>query len=143
MFLTSACKYGIQASIFLSMNESNNYVSIKQIAREFTIPFHFLTKVLQQLTQAGIITSTKGAKGGVRLAKDPDSIRLYDIISIIDGESDFNECLLGLPGCGLHTPCPAHDMWSNIRSQYIKSARSITLKELAQDTKKFNLRLGK
>ena len=143
MVLTSACKYGIQASIYLGMQENNSFVSIKKIAEEFSIPFHFLTKVLQQLTHAGIVESIKGAKGGVRLAKDPDAIRLYDIITTIDGEGIFHDCMLGLPGCGLNTPCPAHELWAPVRSQYEKSARTITLKDLAEDTKEKNLRIGK
>jgi len=143
MLLTSACKYGIQATIYLGMQKDDSFVSIKKIAEEFTIPFHFLTKVLQLLTQAGIVESTKGAKGGVRLGKDPDAITLFDIIAVIDGEGIFHDCMLGLPGCGLNTPCPAHEFWAPIRTKYEISARAISLRDLASDTINKNLRIGK
>jgi len=57
MVLSKACIYGIQAAIYVASVKDVGYVSIQEISEKLNISFHFLTKVLQQLTQAGILNS--------------------------------------------------------------------------------------
>lgn len=142
MFLSKSCIYGIQAAIVVSARDDEAYVSISTIATELNISFHFLTKVLQQLTQAGIMTSYRGPRGGVALNKTSDSVLLYDIIAAIDGTEVFTECMLGLPGCGHAEPCPAHEHWIEVRQRFTAIARSVTLRSLGEKASELNVRLA-
>ena len=142
MILSKSCIYGIQAAIFVAASKDESYVSIQKIAEELNISFHFLTKVLQQFTQCGIMTSYRGPNGGVALAKSSDKISLYDLIACIDGPAIFTECMLGLPGCGIATPCPAHDEWVDMRAKMYSICRKSTLADLAEKSKKLNIRLS-
>ncbi|MEY3386344.1 MAG: hypothetical protein RIR53_1155 [Bacteroidota bacterium] len=139
--LSKSCIYGIQATIYVAAHAGQEYVPISQIASELKISFHFLTKVLQQLTQAGLMTSYRGPKGGVALAKAPSDITLHDLIGAIDGTSIFTECMLGLPGCGIAEPCPAHEQWTKIRSELTVIARRLTLENMAKKASELNVRL--
>jgi Rrf2 family protein len=142
MFLSKSCIYGIQAAIFVTAKDKGAYVSINTIATELNISFHFLTKVLQQLTQAGIMVSYRGPRGGVALNRESESISLYDLVAAIDGTEVFTECMLGLAGCGHAEPCPAHDHWTAVRSQFTVLARSVTLKSLGERASQLNVRLA-
>lgn len=142
MFLSKSCIYGIQAAIFVSARDKDAYVSINTIAQELNISFHFLTKVLQQLTQAGIMSSYRGPRGGVALNTPSESVLLYDIIAAIDGTEVFTECMLGLPGCGHAEPCPAHDHWIEVRLRFTTIAKSVTLKSLGEKATELNVRLA-
>lgn len=142
MFLSKSCIYGIQAAIFVSARDKDAYVSISTIANELNISFHFLTKVLQQLTQAGIMVSYRGPRGGVALQRASESVTLYDLIAAIDGTEVFTECMLGLPGCGHAEPCPAHDHWTQVRTQFTGIAKSVTLKSLGERATQLNVRLA-
>jgi len=142
MFLSKSCIYGIQAAIFVSARGKETYVSISTVAQELNISFHFLTKVLQQLTQAGIMTSYRGPRGGVTLNRDSETVMLYDLIAAIDGTEVFTECMLGLPGCGHAEPCPAHEHWIEVRQKFTAIAKSVTLKSLGEKTTKLNVRLA-
>lgn len=139
--LSKSCIYGIQATIYVAANASQEFVPISQIASELKISFHFLTKVLQQLTQEGLMNSYRGPKGGVALAKPSTEITLYDLIGAIDGTSIFTECMLGLPGCGIAEPCPAHEHWTKIRNELTVIARRLTLETMAKKAGELNVRL--
>ena len=142
MVLSKSCIYGIQAAIYVAANASQDYVSISQIASELKISFHFLTKVLQQLTQVGLMNSYRGPKGGVALAKPAKDITLYDLIGSIDGTAIFTECLLGLPGCGVAAPCPAHDHWTKMRAELTTIAKRVTVESMGKKASELNVRLA-
>jgi Rrf2 family transcriptional regulator, iron-sulfur cluster assembly transcription factor len=144
MVLSKACTYGILASLFVAReaNRSKDYVSIGQMSKELNISFHFLTKILQQLTSAGILTSMKGPKGGVAMKRNPGEVSLVDIVVAIDGMDLFTDCLLGLPGCGEQKPCPVHDEWAEIRANLFHTFREKNLAETAQRIDDLNLRFS-
>ena len=143
MILSKSCIYGIQAAIYVAAQEEAGYVPINKIADRLNISFHFLTKVLQQFTHAGLLTSYRGPKGGVSLAKDATQITLYDMVEAIDGTFVFTECMLGLPGCGSEEPCPAHENWVEVRSRFLQIAKQLTLATLASRASELNVRLAK
>lgn len=142
MLLSKSCVYGVQAAIYVAALPKNEYVSIQTIAGKLNISFHFLTKVLQNLTQAGIMVSYRGPNGGIALARPASSISLADIIAVIDGTEVFHECLLGLPGCGKEDPCPAHEHWTAMRMRLHNLCNTLTLEELGKRSNQLNVRLA-
>ncbi|RMH72789.1 MAG: Rrf2 family transcriptional regulator [Gemmatimonadetes bacterium] len=139
--LSKSCIYGIRAVLYLALQEEEGYVSIRKISKDLDISFHFLTKILQQLTQNEILTSFRGPNGGVALAKPADQLDLVQIIEAIDGLGIFQECILGLPGCGSLEPCPLHDQWGKAREELYSAFKTLTIAQLATKTKNLNLRL--
>lgn len=141
MLLSKACIYGLKASLFLASRQKADYISIRKMSRELNISFHFLTKVLQQLTGSGLMESYKGPNGGIRLAKSGHKISLLEVIEAIDGKDLLTECALGLPGCGTEKPCPLHEGWATIREGIRDMLEETNLVELATKGKKMNLRI--
>lgn len=144
MLLSKACIYGIRASLYMAVVHDRNgeYVPIREISDKLDISFHFLTKILQQITLADLMHSYKGPKGGIALSKSPEDIKLIEIIHAIDGEGLFRECVLGLPGCGLKNPCPMHDKWAIAREAMKEVFERTSLREMAEKSKNMNLRLA-
>ncbi|MGM0507179.1 MAG: RrF2 family transcriptional regulator [Bacteroidota bacterium] len=142
MLLSKSCVYGLRAALFLSAGEQGQYIPIRNMSEKLDISFHFLTKILQQLTAEGLLESYKGPNGGVRLTRGSDEVSLLDIVRAIDGDAMFKECALGLPGCGHMTPCPMHDKWTVTREQIRDMLEGTTLKELSSRGKEFNLRIN-
>lgn len=141
MLLSSACVYGLRASVYLASGSGKSYVSITKIGEDLGISRHFLTKVLQQMTEAGILESHKGPKGGVKLTSAPKSITMIDIVASIDGMKLLTECALGLPGCGVEKPCPIHDKWASTRDEIRDMLAETSLEDLVKKGKKGNLRM--
>jgi Rrf2 family iron-sulfur cluster assembly transcriptional regulator len=141
LLLSKTCNYGIRAALYVASNKDQQFVPIRQIAEKLNISFHFLTKILQTLTQKQIMNSYRGPNGGVSLAKSPDAITIFDIIEAIDGVKIFEECILGLPGCGNNKPCPFHDNWRAVREDLKNTFMNSTLDDLSNRINDFGLRI--
>lgn len=76
-------------------------------ARNFSQPL--VAKVLTHLSQAGLITGTRGPGGGYRLARPPGEITILDVVAIFEGHRDILACPFGPGWCGAGDPCPLHD----------------------------------
>jgi Rrf2 family transcriptional regulator, iron-sulfur cluster assembly transcription factor len=142
MILSQACNYGILSMLYIAKeSKPGEFISIRKISTELNISFAFLTKILQILTQHGILHSVRGAKGGIALAMPTTEISMYDVIKAIDGESMFIDCILGLPGCGEQKPCPLHHEWAKIRDDLKGAFINRDLADVTVDIRALGLRL--
>ncbi len=129
--LSKTCTYGIQGVIYVALQPTNQYTPIGTIAEALNIPFQFLKKILQVLTQAGILISYRSPKGGVALARPAATITLLQVVEAIDGSDVFTQCILKLPGCGHTKPCPLHESWSVERVRLRQMFETTTLGSVA------------
>ena len=60
-------------------------VQAKAIAERQGIPIRFLEQILSALKHAGLIESSRGVRGGYRLARPAEDIRVGDVIQAVDG----------------------------------------------------------
>ncbi len=134
MLLSKACEYAIRASIYITLQSlEDRRTNLKDIAAEIESPEAFTAKILQQLVKADIIYSVKGAWGGFEIArKQMDRVRLYDIVTAIDGKFNDTRCVLGLKACSHQQPCPVHHKYKHIKSELIAMMRNTTLYEMSQ-----------
>lgn len=127
--------------IHLAQRNEDRYVPVRKVSGELDVSHAFLAKILQELVGQDLLASLRGPSGGVKLAREPSRIKLNDIVLAIDGRKVFDSCVLGLPGCGLRTPCPLHDTWGAVRDRFRQTLEETTLEELARRTTVDNLRL--
>lgn len=143
MIFSTACSNAIRASLYVAASgNGQNFVPIREISGELGISFHFLTKILQSLTQQNIMTSFRGPRGGISLARPPSEISLYDIVIAIDGPQLFQSCILGLDHCGEAEPCPLHNQWIHIRQQISDMLQGIKLDTLSNKIESHEFRLN-
>jgi Rrf2 family transcriptional regulator, iron-sulfur cluster assembly transcription factor len=133
VLFSKACELGIQAVLFLSIQERRIF-NADEVSREIMLPKEFVSKVLQILTNKGIVGSKKGKNGGFFLAKDPSHIKLLDIVEAIDGLDLFRTCILGFPGCSSEKPCPVHEKWGKLRDEALIMLSTETLEDLKEKT---------
>ncbi len=141
MILSRGCEYGLRAALYLVSLGADGFVPIRKLSDELDIEFHFLTKQFQHLSEAGLVHSQRGPKGGIALAKPAGRITLLDIVLAIDGPELFQECVLGLPGCGEREPCPLHGAWATERERLRMMFMNTSLSEMAERIGKEKYRL--
>lgn len=131
---SKACEYAIRALIYIAENSlSNNRVGLKMIAEQIDAPTAFTGKILQNLARHGIVDSVKGVGGGYSILEERmKQTKLAEIVSIIDGDSVFTGCALGLKECNALKPCPVHGKFKNIRGMLRDMLETTTLYELSQ-----------
>lgn len=134
VIFSKKCELGLQAVLFLSTQPEGKLFKAKEISEALKVPKEFVSKMLQLLTESGIVGSKKGKSGGFFLAKEPKEIRLIHIVKAIDGLDVFNKCVLGFPGCSTFEPCPVHDKWGKLRDEAYKMLSEETLENLSEKT---------
>jgi Rrf2 family iron-sulfur cluster assembly transcriptional regulator len=132
MLFSRESEYAVQTLLHLAGHSKDSYTYIRKIAADLNIPFFYLSKILNKLVKAGILTSSRGMKGGIKFARNPTEISIYDIIITIDGEDIFNQCVLGLPTCSSDHPCAVHTEWGALREQIAMLFRNKSLIEFSK-----------
>jgi Rrf2 family protein len=77
--------YALQAIMTLGRRYGTETIKIRDIALESNLPEKFLELILLELKNARIVESVRGAKGGYRLRRAPEEIKLSEIIRLVDG----------------------------------------------------------
>lgn len=111
MQLTRAADYGVRVMIQLTVLKENGRVSLSDLAQATGAPESFLSKVLQSLAHAGLISSRRGQSGGFHLAPRGAAASMRDVIEAIDGVICLNVCLNSGRSCPRKAHCPAHPVW--------------------------------
>lgn len=134
VFFSKKCEYGLQAILFMAAKDNDCVCPAEEISKILNIPKEFVSKILQSLTDSGIIESRKGEAGGFKLAKHPSKIKLVDIVEAIDGLESFNTCVLGFPQCSPDKPCPVHHQWGELRSKALEMLSNETIDKFKEKT---------
>ncbi len=134
VFFSKKCEYGLQAILFMAAKDNDCVCPAEEISKILNIPKEFVSKILQSLTDSGIIESRKGKAGGFKLAKHPSKIKLVDIVEAIDGLESFNTCVLGFPQCSPDKPCPVHHQWGELRSKALEMLSNETIDKFKEKT---------
>ncbi len=131
---SKSCEYGLRAVIFIAQQSTqNNKVSISTISEEINSPSAFTAKILQQLTRTNIVKSIKGPYGGFMIENEKMDTKLSEIVSILDGDSIYTGCGLGLKQCDASSPCPLHFKFIEIRENLRDMLENTSLKSIADD----------
>jgi Rrf2 family protein len=99
--------YGLMAVHYIAFHQHRGVVNTKRIAEDLGIPPELLAKVLQRLAKRKLITSVNGPKGGYVLARQPETIKVGEVLRAIEGP-------LGIVHCYQDYQCPQLDR-CNIR----------------------------
>ncbi len=88
--ISEAANIAIHSVALIAGSQKN--LSTTEIAQEMNFSRNHVAKVLQTLSRAKLVASTRGPKGGFVLTKSPDSISVYDILELIDGNIEVMHC---------------------------------------------------
>ena len=132
---SKTCEYGLRAVIFIAQQtKSDKKVGISTISEAIDSPQAFTAKILQQLTKHKIIQSVKGPTGGFFIDNVKlKTVTLSNIVEVLDGDTIYTGCGLGLHECNENKPCPLHFKFIAIREELRKMLENTTLLELSED----------
>lgn len=119
MQITRQADYAVRAILYLAQLGPGGQASTAQIARAQNIPLTFLAKIVSQLAASGIVRATRGARGGVALARSAEAISLLEIVEAIDGPIALNECVSDPSNCPLGDTCAVRPVWCETQSNLV------------------------
>jgi Rrf2 family protein len=127
--LSKKADYALMAMAHLARKPGSS--SAREIAELYGIPTELLAKVLQRLTQRGLLTSLQGTRGGYQLSRPPVSISLADVIHAIDGPVAVTACSSHAGRCGQFDTCTVRNPLRRIREIIVSALSGTSVLELA------------
>lgn len=103
MRLAAFTDYGLRVLMRLA-DTPDQAMTTAGIAQQFQIPYNHLTKVVQDLARGGFIITQRGAGGGIRLARSPQSIMLGEVVRFLEQHYAITECFRADGGACVLTP---------------------------------------
>jgi Rrf2 family nitric oxide-sensitive transcriptional repressor len=116
---------------------------VKDIAEIYGISHDHLRKVVHNLSINGILDSTKGKNGGVRLAKDPEEILVGDFLRLVEPSGEFVECLHSKGNnCIISKQCRFKKVLNGALEQFFEHLNQYSFGDLLKNNKPLEEILG-
>jgi Rrf2 family protein len=131
MQLTRAADYAVRATIHLATLPEKERALLPALAEATGAPASFLSKVLQALSRAGLVSSRRGQAGGFAILPRGRQASIREVIEAIDGPIYLNVCLMDGMSCNRKSWCPAHPVWVRAQSAMLKILGAAIVADLA------------
>jgi Rrf2 family cysteine metabolism transcriptional repressor len=135
MKLSTRTRYGVRALLDLAIHSNGEQIQLKEISARQKISLPYLEHLIIPLIGAGIIKSVRGAHGGIKLAKQPQDIRMNKIMEILEGPLAPVDCLRDSKSCPRSGFCATQDIWDEMGKAMEKVLESNTLQDLVNRQK--------
>lgn len=130
MQITRQADYAVRAVLHLAKVGNAERSATSTIAKEQNIPPSFLAKIISQLSIAGLLHTSRGARGGVTLARDPKDITLLEVVEAIDGPIQLNECVGNNGTCTFDDNCPIKPVWCDAQEELVTRLRGTNFADM-------------
>jgi Rrf2 family protein len=131
MQVTRAADYAVRVMIYLASPSAKGRVSLPALAEATGAPESFLSKVMQALTHAGLISSRRGQTGGFQISARGRTASMREVIEAVDGTICLNLCLMTGKTCRRKSWCPAHPIWDQAQQAMLDVLSKATVAGLA------------
>ena len=132
--ITEKTNVVIHSLAFIAAHPELDSVSVKLIAKELVVSESYLAKVLQPVVKQGLLDSSRGAKGGYRLKKNPKKIMLMDLLLLLEGKFPESICLFDRPRCSIDS-CPFRRLSEKVKETVRKELEGFTVADVAENFK--------
>ena len=127
--------YALRALIALGM-EPGVRLSAKALSEAQGIPYQFLRRILQELIKSGMVSSKQGVGGGVALAKDPEEIKVGEVIEIFQGPVRVSDCMFRRQLCSNRATCVLRHEIMRIEHMVNDEFSKVTVGKLVGDLRR-------
>lgn len=140
MKISTKGRYGLRAMVDLGIYSEHEPVSIHSIAERQQISDRYLEQLFGKLKKAGLVSSSRGAQGGYRLARKPEEISAGDILRVLEGDLMSVAC----GGDEVEHSCHASDycvtryVWQKVHEGIISAVDHLLLSELIEQSKGYH-----
>ena len=132
--LSTKAEYGVRAAIDLAQC-GDQQTTFQAIADRQGIPPKFMPQIMRDLSKAGLVVTTRGFRGGVRLARPSAEISLRSLVEAIEGPLAIYRCLASTSVCPRAAHCTLRPVWLQAQEALLEVFEDTALSELARNGK--------
>jgi Rrf2 family protein len=143
--ITTWAEYGVICALHLARRASEGPVTGRDIAARERLPGDYVEQILLRLRRAGIVTSTRGARGGYALARTADEITVRDVIAASELTTFDLHCVTNpLEGdrCSASHNCSIRPVWMMLQRKIDDVLESVRLADLLEEESVVRRRVG-
>jgi Rrf2 family protein len=114
-------------------------LSARELADTERLPADYVEQILLRLRRAGLVESTRGAKGGYVLARDPESLTVRDVMAASERQTFELNCEshpVDPDRCGSSASCAIRPVWVSLQKRIDQFLDSVTVADLLQEEAK-------
>ncbi|MEJ7759703.1 MAG: Rrf2 family transcriptional regulator [Gemmatimonadaceae bacterium] len=145
MRITTWAEYGVICALHLARRASIGPVTGREIAAQERLPADYVEQILLRLRRAGVITSTRGARGGYALARPPQEISIRAVIHASELETFDLHCVshpVESDRCSASHSCSIRPVWVLLQTRIDDVLESVCLADLLEDEPAVRARVG-
>ena len=126
IILSKLADYGVIVATHLAAFPDRQ-VTASTVAAETRLPQATVAKLLKSLAHAGLVTATRGASGGYRLARGANAISVAEVVAAIDGDIGLTQCSVHVDECTRTNYCPTRPHWAAINRAVGQALAAVSL----------------
>ncbi len=133
MKVSSRGEYGVRAMVALARHYGHGPMSIAAVAKASSVPSAYLEQLIGPMRRSGLVSSTRGARGGYQLARAPELVLVGEVYRVMEGPVAPMECVSedeSEQTCPLIEGCETRPVWLKMRDAMVETIDSITLADL-------------
>ena len=145
MRITTWAEYGVICALHLARRTEIGPVNGREIARQERLPGDYVEQILLRLRRAGVIASTRGARGGYVLARPPEQVSIRAVIQASELETFDLHCVshpLEEERCSASHNCSIRPVWVMLQRKIDDVLEGVTLADLLHDEPTVRERVG-
>lgn len=122
--------YAVRAVLVLARSEAD-VTTAASLAAATAVPASFLPQVMGDLVRAGLVANRRDRRGGYRLARPADAIRLLDVIEAVEGDGRRRTCVIRGGPCRREAACDVHDAFAGAEAATFAVLGSVSLADVS------------
>lgn len=139
MLFSTKSEYGVMMLTDLARHYGKGTLSLTEIATHLDLSVDYLEQIVKDLKKANLVESVRGAKGGYKLARAPETIRMGTVIRRLEGGIAVMGCATDSDdhgSCNHEEVCSAPILWLRVRSAIAHALDTTTLADLVPETRR-------
>ncbi|MGH7065802.1 MAG: SUF system Fe-S cluster assembly regulator [Stellaceae bacterium] len=126
IILSKLADYGVIVATHMAVDPARQ-LTAAAVAEETRLPRATTAKILKALAHAGLVTATRGAAGGYRLARGANAISIAEVVAALDGDIGLTQCSVHVAECTRTNYCPTRPHWAAINRAVEEALRAVSL----------------
>jgi Rrf2 family iron-sulfur cluster assembly transcriptional regulator len=143
--ITTLAEYGVICALHLARRASLEPVTGRDIAARERLPVDYVEQILLRLRRAGLVQSTRGARGGYALARPPEDISVRDVIAASELTTFDLHCVshpVEEERCSASSACSIRPVWVLLQQRIDDVLASVRLADLLHEESEVRARVG-
>jgi Rrf2 family protein len=145
MRITTWAEYGLICSLHLARRHGEGPVTGREIAAHERLPADYVEQILLRLRRAGIVSSTRGARGGYVLSRDPAEVSVREIVAASEHATFDLHCLshpVAEARCAESSSCSIRPVWVLLQRKIDEVLESVNLGDLLATEPEVRVKVG-